>query len=79
LDFEEAQDFTIAAAGEPFAVLLIGAERGWFSVFLHFCFIILKEPEKAPGKGGATARTRSWISFALLDQSMPPSSGRRRP
>src|SRR5204862_3118621 len=39
----------------------------------------LSRSQNAPGKGGATARTRSWISCALRDQSMRPSSGRRRP
>ena len=34
---------------------------------------------KAPGYGGATARTRLWMAIALCDQSMIPSSGLRPP
>ena len=34
---------------------------------------------KAPGYGGATARTRSWMRFAGWLQSMRPSSGLRPP
>jgi hypothetical protein len=38
-----------------------------------------KTSVKAPGHGFVTARTRSWISFALFVQSISPSSGLRPP
>src|SRR5882672_5882594 len=53
LDFEEAQDFTIAAAGEPFAVFLVGAKGAGTRFFLvfQFCPVYFHGTGKSTGKG----------------------------
>ncbi len=83
---EEAQHSTIAAVGEPCVAVAVGAEpararapRGLEPRAQDHAPAAALVGERAGDTGGATARTRLWISAALFDQSMRPSSGLRPP